>query len=283
MKKNALVFCGSANMTFAIASALMDFIKYNKNLVDDIIIFHNGIYEKDINLLKKISDCRCELYEPPFSSEINFNQGNIGYFTEMVLSKFECLRLLEKYNKILYLDYDIVIKSDLKELFHKTSTSGIRLQESGATIVRNQFTSDIDGYDMTLPSSGYGIFVLDNSLDLLKSHSSLYKWCINKTCSFLDKLYCPEQGIFELMFQEFNLHPERDINSELYCCHPSLPNVDQAKIVHAYGQPKFWNGRNNEQWNANYRQWIKMGGTPNMASKDNISILEKLKKFITRD
>jgi len=180
------------------------------------------------------------------------------------------------------MDYDIVIKSNLKELFHKTSASGIRLQESGATIVRNQFTSDIDGYDMTLPSSGYGIFVLDNTFNQINSYALLYNWCLSNTLKFLDKLHLPEQEIFELMFQEFNLNPDRDLSWDLYCCHPSLPNVDQAKIFHAYGEPKFWNGHNNEQWNTNYRQWIKMGGTPNMSSKNNISILEKLKKFITR-
>jgi len=264
-------------MVFAIASTLMDFIKYNDSLVDDIIIYHNGILEKDISLLNSITKCRFELYNPAFVSELNFSQGNIGYFTEMVLSKFECLRLLEHYNKILYLDDDIVIKSDLKDLFNKQSITGIRLQETGSTIVRNQFTSDIEGYNMNLPSSGYGIFILDDSL---KSYSSMCQWCINNTYKFLEKLYCPEQGIFELMFQEYNFYPERDINSELYCCHPSSPNVNEAKIIHAWGQPKFWNGSNNDQWNANYNAWIKMGGTPYISFKKNKSILEWCKKFL---
>lgn len=277
MKKNALVLCGSANMAFAIASTLMDFIKYNYSLVDDIIIFHNGFVEKDIDIINSIVKCRFELYKPPFAKSINFNQGTVGYFTEMVFSKIECLRLLDAYKKILFLDYDIIIKDNLNELFSKKSISGVRLQESGPTIVRNQFTDDIFGYDMSLPSSGYGIFIFEDSL---QEHANLYQWCVKNTHRFIEKLYCPEQGIFELMFQEFKIFPDRDINADLYCCHPSSLNVNKAKIIHAWGQPKFWNGINNEQWNVNYRSWKKMGGTPYISSKESKYSINIIKKLI---
>ena len=34
-------------------------------------------------------------------------------------------------------------------------------------------------------------------------------------------------------------------------------NKDIAKILHAAGQPKFWNGLQNEQWNTYYNTWVK--------------------------
>jgi hypothetical protein len=37
--------------------------------------------------------------------------------------------------------------------------------------------------------------------------------------------------------------------------------LQNAKIIHAFGQPKFWNGIFNEQWNNNYKLWLKVGGT----------------------
>jgi len=64
---------------------------------------------------------------------------------------------------------------------------------------------------------------------------------------------------------------------------PPHPNdkelADNAKIIHAYGQPKFWNGLSNEQWNKNYQMWIAMGG--NKYKQPTLKkIVQKLKAIL---
>ena len=46
-----------------------------------------------------------------------------------------------------------------------------------------------------------------------------------------------------------------------YACYPTKSQGTE-KIIHAAGQPKFWNGIYDKDWDENYTAWIKMGGTP---------------------
>jgi hypothetical protein len=63
------------------------------------------------------------------------------------------------------------------------------------------------------------------------------------------------------MIQKFNLQ-NCALDGNVYTPHPNNKDfASKAKIIHAFGQPKFWNGLENQQWNTNYQAWIQMGGT----------------------
>lgn len=51
-KKIALVFGITQNFTFALANTLIGLKKHNRKFWDDIIIYHNGIPNKEITLKK---------------------------------------------------------------------------------------------------------------------------------------------------------------------------------------------------------------------------------------
>jgi hypothetical protein len=59
-----------------------------------------------------------------------------------------------------------------------------------------------------------------------------------------------------MLVQKFNLQYD-ELDMEMYCYHPK-DATEKTKILHAYGQPKFWNGLDNEQWNRYYEEWKKM-------------------------
>ena len=242
-------------MTFALASVLMDLKEYNRDLANDIIVFHDGIKPRDMQLLDSILPVKFTDYNFPIKDLSKFRKETLSAFSTMVFAKFECFRLLNYYQHVMYLDYDQVIRADLSDLLAPCE-SGIRLIPSTTSVLEGLFFP-VDSYDMSRKSICSSIIVLH---DNLKGYEELYHWCYRKTYEYAGYLHFPEQAIIDFMLQSFNIIP-CPISSETYCCHPRDINAfEDAKVIHAYGQPKFWNGISIASWNSNYLKWIRMGG-----------------------
>jgi lipopolysaccharide biosynthesis glycosyltransferase len=268
-KKNAVVFGLTSNHTFAVACVMMDLKKICPGLADEIVIIHDGIKPEQQQLLNSILPSRFIDYEFPVKDTSIFNQGTLKYFSKMVFTKFECFRLLNEYKNVLWLDYDIVIQKDISELFAPCK-SGIKMMLSGKK-VSTQLHEEIADYDMNAECVGTGTFVLQDNLE---NYQEMYSFCYDAVKRYAKKLYLPEQAIFDFVIQKFNLKIV-PMAPEIYAPHPSeIEKQEQAKIIHAYGQPKFWNGLKNEQWGKNYKEWLKMGGYPN---KCNYGLMKKVK------
>ena len=112
----------------------------------------------------------------------------------MVFAKFECLKLLNEYETVIYTDYDVYITGNIFELENK-SESGIKaLISEGA--VSNNFINKIDEYNMNEDSMLGGLIVFQ---DNLKDYNKLYDFCYNITLKYFYNLYFPEQVAFSLM------------------------------------------------------------------------------------
>jgi hypothetical protein len=110
----------------------------------------------------------------------------------------------------------------------------------------------------------------------------MYNFCYSKLEQYVEFLYLGEQAIFDFMIQEFNLLPE-PIDPKTYTPHPTDQlHAQSAKIIHSYGQPKFWNGLKNKQWDQNYQIWLSWGGSENMLAKPlslPTRMVRKIKRF----
>jgi lipopolysaccharide biosynthesis glycosyltransferase len=255
-KNNAIVFGLTADHVFAVACVMMDIRRLSPGLVDEVVIIHDGISEKDRKILGGILPARFIQYDFPLKSHRVLDSRAVRQFTKMVFTKFECLRLLDDYKNVMWLDYDIVLQEDIAELFSPTE-AGIKMMPSGLP-VRGQLHESVDEYDMDAEGIGAGIFVFQ---DNLKNHKEMHQFCYAKLEKYAEILYMPEQAIFDFMIQEYRLNPD-PIDARVYSPHPTDPvHAQHAKIIHAYGQPKFWNGLKNEQWEGNYQAWLDMGGT----------------------
>lgn len=167
------------------------------------------------------------------------------------------------------MDYDIVVKCDISELYSPCDT-GIKIVPAGIP-VRGQLLEATDDYDMTAEGVSAGLMVFHDSL---KNYMQLYRFCYEKLERYSKILYLPEQAIFDFMIQEFGLKPT-PIDGRVYSPHPSVvDNAARAKIIHAYGQPKFWNGIKDNQWDRNYNTWLRMGGSESKP----LTITGRLKK-----
>jgi hypothetical protein len=88
----------------------------------------------------------------------------------------------------------------------------------------------------------------------------MYDFCYEKAKKYGDNLRMGEQAIFDFMIQEFKLDVFK-IDSNFYSVHPDeKEKIKDAKIIHCAGPRKFWNEINNDHWNKNYNEYIKMGG-----------------------
>lgn len=278
MKKNrAIVFTLSADLAFAVACVLMDVKKNSPMLADDVIIIHDGITERDQAILNSILPIRFMLYDFPVKDTSVINPNILRYFTKMVFAKFECLKLLDEYKNIMLLDYDIVIQQDISELFDRCE-SGIKMMPGGVK-VKDQLYEATDDYNMDAEGIAACTFVMQ---DHLPDYIKMYDFCYASLSRYGMILFMPEQAIFDFMIQQFSLkiYP---IDVNVYSPHPNdEDHAHNAKIIHSYGQPKFWNGLNNEHWNSNYRAWLYMGGSKYRAATLK-EIGRKVKYFIKRN
>lgn len=254
-KNTAIVFGFTREYVFAVACVMMDIKKYSPNWANEVVILHDGISIKYQKLLNIILPCRFIKYDFPIKDNSKFDRKILNYFSKMVFSKFECLRLLDDYKNVVWLDYDIVIKKDISELTNYCD-SGIKMMYLGNK-VGDQLLQPIDDYNMKLEGISAGTFVFQ---DNIYDYNEMYKFCYDKTEKYSQFLKYPEQAIFDFMIQEFKINIEL-IDKNIYCVHPKdIDEYSAAKIIHSYGQEKFWNEVKNEQWDANYKNWLKMGG-----------------------
>ena len=101
-----------------------------------------------------------------------------------------------------------------------------------------------------------------------------------------EDLYGPDQGIICILMQEmFTSHAYYE--HSLFTPHPqdwpmkvlnSSVENKRPYFLHAYGQPKFWNGLMNPLWQRFYEEWLNLGGS-RFASNH---LLGSLKIFLKR-
>ena len=87
----------------------------------------------------------------------------------------------------------------------------------------------------------------------------IYEKCIAFTEKFGGLLVLPEQAILDMVLHQGNVVPEA-ISWKYATLPTGTPSDAEAPILHAISQPKFWNGRKNQDWENNYAEWLKMGG-----------------------
>lgn len=260
--KYAIVTGGSTNDYDAMATLIVNMTKVMPDLQADYIIFHNGLSEKQQKRLQQYHPVKFIKYSSPIPLAARLLSSSVRYFTPMIYCKYECLRLLDTYDRVMWTDYDVVFKEDVSDLFQ--SDQGITFVTNGQSKVIDMFYSKYKGktadrvfkeYDLEAPAITTPLFVTSRKLE---HYMELYHWCNQKTAKYFRYLEQPEQGIISMMLQKYHIQ-YGELSNEIYALHPKFDNP-QAKIIHAYGQPKFWNGCHDERWEEYHRIWGNFNG-----------------------
>lgn len=251
--KTALVIGGTKKDIDAMGTLAVNIKDVCPGIADEIVVFHDGIRKKEQEKFNSIFPARFIRYKCPVNFIRLMLNETIRYFSPMVFCKFECFRLLEEYDTVIWTDYDILIKENIEELLTREGNFLTLVNED--VPLKNMFYRTIDKINMGhINMNGECVcaplFVLRREVGDYKKY---YEWCYVMTRKYLRHLYLPEQCIITMLTQEFDI-PYTVLEEAIYCMHPR-EELPETKILHAYGQPKFWSGLENKNWNKYNRIW----------------------------
>lgn len=257
-KKDLAIVLGlTGNISFSAANVLLGIKKHLKQSHFDVIIFFQDMKKEDMELLNSILPCSFIEYKFPIENSAAYDKLKSQKYTLVAFSRYECFNLLDLYQKVLWLDTDILINGDFSPLLRQ-STLGIGLYLQKGSVLAHNFINTIEGFDFSREFYNTGVLLLSEELPHYRKIADL---CYEKTYELADILVMPDQGILNLIIQELNI--KVDNLSERYNTHPrKYCYVNNPAIIHAYGRKKFWSHYYFRKWNRNYTDWLKMGGCP---------------------
>lgn len=262
-KQTAIVFGITKELTFALANVILGIKKHSPSLADKIIVFHDGISTKDKEILTNILPCRFIDYEFPIKDKQNFDPFFFNQFSSMAYSRFECFDLLNEFKTVIWLDVDILIQKDISGLL-KYSETGLGILPGD--LLKHNLLEPIEGYDMNRLCYWTGTIIFT---DKIRDYDKMRDWCYEKLQTYASKLYLPDQAIMNLLIMDFDLKV-MEIDKDIYCLHPMVKNFKNAVIIHSYRPKKFWDCWKIKEWDENYKQWLKMDGSPYTGKRYNL-------------
>lgn len=266
-KKNAIFFSCNERFIFTLSVALLSLKKYNQELLKntDVLVYYQGFTQADKDFLNRILPCKFTEYH--FAVETDFNNINFKHFTQLTFARYEIFDLLDTYRKVLYIDVDVMIGGDLSYIFNnfgdKSGVAMCKDTQKGLTLITKNFVKPMPQYDMTVPCYNAGVTLF---CDNIPHRRELRMWCYHKTAEWLENLVCPDQGVVNVMFQEFGIQVE--VLPDICNCLPSNPkyldkNRHDVLIYHcAGGGVRFWTYTWNALWQPFYQEYLAMGGKP---------------------
>lgn len=232
---------------FAAATVLVALQRYRIAHDYDLIIYHHNLRPRNQRLLNEIHPCSFRDYDITLLNPERFSR-----LSRLTFSRYECFALLQTYSKVLWLDSDILIKSDISNLF-SIDQSGIAMYKHERIPIIVSFSSSVSGFDMTKDCYNSGLLLVT---DKLENPQELKDWCYRKTNEWATSIMS-DQAIINLMLQEFDLTVSHlDIT---FNCHPDKESCHTV-ILHPWGNRKFWDGRIHPLWDYYYLQWTALGG-----------------------
>ena len=278
-KKIALLLCSTGNEAFAVGNVIIGAKKYlfqNLSAQDyDIIFLTDKLESEDENALKNIFPrIIIEIYKSPFSKNM-LNLRELNHFSSFTYARFEAFNLLERYEKVFYVDTDIVIQKDISEIINIETPLSISYFANKMPVSGNFTKENIDlvkDYDLNKVSIIAAVFLIN---DKLNDYQIMTKWCYEKA----EEYKTNDQSILNLLIQEFNI--ETHDLTESYGAYPTSNISKNAHIIHAIGPAKFWRGTYNKEWEENNKIWIESGG--NTTYEENAKkrkLIDKIVWFI---
>lgn len=254
-KKQAIVLGATGNMAFAVGNVLLGIKKHSPTLEADFIILHNDFTEKDKEVLNSIYPCKFIDYKFPESEK--YKNSHFYRYSLLAFSRYEIFNWLDEYEKIAWIDIDILVQDDIQKLFDACMDDmgwkNEQLRLGGL------FREELDYVQNDKDFFNSGVIVFT---DKIPNYKNFTKWCYDKTFEFAEYLSLLDQAVLNHMMYEFPEIKITDIG-KIFNCYPTDKEVKNAVIVHSYSSEKFWNFHTNfREWNENYKNWIKMGGSP---------------------
>lgn len=283
--KKAFMLAVTKDYVFAAGNVVLSLKKYMPENNYDIIIYYDEIDDYDKSILEEYH-CILKKYEinSAFKKKIVSQRSEFldinkqKHFSFLKFAKFEIFSLLNEYDKVVWLDADIAVQDSLSDIFHYDCFA---ISQDADYTVQNNFLSAIYPYDMDKKRVCTSVFLVSKSIG---NFSHIKDWCYSKTAELAPFLKNIDQGIFNLLLQEYKI-AYTFLDERVYNCFSQYPMAHIAKIVH-FGTPqKVWNNSmlasSFPEWFRTYKKWISLGGTS--CSMLNFDVINSCAKFIYKD
>ena len=256
-KKIAIVFAMNDTYTFCAYVSIKSLLKNSPSLSEqaDIIVYTNSL-NSDKKVLKTIGNIKIIDYVFPLEIE---KTRTVKHFSLLSFARYECFNLLSTYEKIIYLDSDILVQKELLNVFDLIKDSGIGLikEKVKVEVCTKNLIEDID---LSQKMFNSGFIVLTNKLKL--DFKEVTNFCYIQTIKYIKNLYLPDQAIINLAIKHFSIEPSCIPMTFNTPASLSTKILNNATIIHSTGHRKFWNYYYFDEWYKYYKQWIHNGGSP---------------------
>lgn len=270
MKKNlAYLLVASENIIYAAANVALSLNRYLKDLDYEILIYHTGLSDKNLQALTKIPHVKTECFSFPegFSETMLSKKGlpENGRWKNknslLTAVHFEIFDLLHLYHTVIWLDVDILIQGDISSLKNFGPLALPKdLNWNSVWSVGDQFTKNIPGFVMSKESNLNAVIVVNDKLEHFERYTSE---CYSLALQYAPYLKNLDQAVFQLLFQKNNLEP-REIPWNEFSCHADHDAASLAKIVHFGTSKKVWNDsllfQCFPEWFRTHVEWLSLGG-----------------------
>ena len=262
MKKIAIVFISDANFVLPTCVAITSLLKNkNENSFYDIYVIMSEYTEKDgtrLRSFRKYPNTEIHIIKSSLDQYKSIPQA--AHVTISALLKFDICELIPEYDKVLYLDGDLVIREDLTRLYN------IDLEGKYAAVVKNS-RGILDGSDYFF--SGLILFdakkmrqdkMRDKLIETRKTlgqrksmDMTTFNIVLENKVIFIDPKYDCPLGRVEYERKYYRIKEYNKFYNSNYKNWKDL--IDNSLIIHYCGAEKPWKysfGLCNREWKKYY-------------------------------
>lgn len=268
MKKDkAFVFIVNKSYLFALGTTIINLQKTGNDFYDQIVIYYDGLDDSDIQQIKSIESKTTFIKYDLAAWEkehIKITTPNaksfLDRYSHLAWSKYKIIEQLNNFNKVLYLDVDILIRSNLKEVFDVNGLAWRSGNNFGHKFGNKQkkslFLDTLKNIPNTTPTPNGGLLYASNmnTSEIQKNLNDARQFLIE----YLDEY---NAGLDELVFGWIaykNNIPLTQLDPFTYNSFPQMLK-QQTKIIHFMGAEKPWNSDLMQtifpEWLQYYKAW----------------------------
>ena len=256
-KSTALLFASSPTFTFALWVSIKSLFEKSPRLVEmsDVFVYaYNWPEEVKQFFMRSFPVTVLDYDLPDFVPRAK----NLLAFTPALFARFEAFDLLTRYEKVICLDSDILIRKELAHVLEDdTSAPGtVALVKDRIPTIEKNFFAPVENYNMKAPCYNAGFLVLKNPMPAKEIHSWLYQMIAKHA----DITFLGDQGFINLMFQQFPVRPVELPKTYNMPASRSKKSLDESFIIHSSGPRKFWCYYYFHDWYESYAQYRRLGG-----------------------
>jgi lipopolysaccharide biosynthesis glycosyltransferase len=288
-QKLAYMLAVTADYVFCAGNIVLNLIRYRPKKDFRVIIYYEDMTRKEQSIFENTGICDLIKYVPPegFAEDIislcpKFKDETFAkHFSFLKFAKFEIFNHLKDFENVVWLDADIAIQDDT---FSITEHQPFAISIDDEWTVQNNFTAPIENYDMERQGVCTAVFLVT---DKIKEHGIMRQWCYDMSLKCAPYFKNIDQGIWNLLLQEFNID-YRLLDFKEWQCIPDRLQANIARIVHFGGHNRFkiWNNTVMlscfPEWWRTHLKWLELGGQ-DFKKPDNFIDAGAYSKILDRD